>query len=76
MALEENQNLLSLNLEGNRISPDTLASLFECLATCRNGLIEVRVAGQAQEKMGFRLQDTMKRTKKLTQLISVGLNLV
>jgi hypothetical protein len=54
LALEENQSLLSLNLEGNRISPDTLASLFESLATCRNGLIEVRVAGQAQEKMGHR----------------------
>ena len=54
LALEENQSLLSLNLEGNRISPDTLASLFESLANCRNGLIELRVAGQAQEKMGHR----------------------
>jgi hypothetical protein len=54
LALEENQALLSLNLEGNRISPDSLASLFESLATCKNGLIEVRVTGQAQEKMGHR----------------------
>lgn len=56
LALEENQALLSLNLEGNRISPDSLASLFESLATCKNGLIEVRVAGQAQEKMGHRVE--------------------
>ena len=54
LALEENQSLLSLNLEGNRISPDSLAHLFESLASCRNGLIEVRVAGQEQEKMGHR----------------------
>lgn len=74
VALEENQNLLSLNLEGNRISPDTLASLFECLATCRNGLIEVRVAGQAQEKMGFRIESRIADAiEKNPRLIKLGI---
>lgn len=56
LALEENRALKSLNLEGNKISPDTLASLFESLASGNNGLVEVRVAGQQQEKMGHRVE--------------------
>jgi len=72
LALEENHSLLSINLEGNRISPDSLASLFESLATCRNGLIEVRVAGQVQEKMGHRVEsriaDAVSRNPRLIKL--------
>merc|ERR1711892_1589871 len=72
LALEENQSLLSLNLEGNRISPDTLASLFESLASCKNGLIEVRVAGQVQEKMGHRVEskiaDAVLQNSRLIKL--------
>merc|ERR1711892_1643881 len=72
LALEENQSLLSLNLEGNRISPDTLASLFESLANCKNGLIEVRVAGQVQEKMGHRVEsriaDAVLQNSRLIKL--------
>ena len=41
-------------MAGNKISPDTLANLFESLATYPNTIIELRLAGQQQEKMGFR----------------------
>ena len=41
LALEENSSLKSLNLEGNKLSPDTIAALFEALAVAQNGLIEV-----------------------------------
>ena len=41
-------------MPGNKISPDTLANLFESLATYPNTIIELRLAGQQQEKMGFR----------------------
>ena len=41
-------------LQGNRIGPDTLANLFESLATYPNNIRELRVAGQQQDKMGFR----------------------
>ena len=71
LALEGNNSLTSLNLEGtlttlyyrsknfsndkgNKISPDTLASLFESLAKYPNNILELRLAGQQQEKMGFR----------------------
>ena len=56
-AVEQNQSLKSLNLESNRISPDQIAELFETIAAGGNGLIEVRVAAQAQEKMGHRVED-------------------
>jgi hypothetical protein len=44
---------LEPNLSG-RISPDSIAELFEALASYKNGVIEVRVSGQQQERMGFR----------------------
>jgi len=56
LALENNTSLKSLNLEGNKISPDTLARLFECLADTKNGLVEVRVSGQQQERIGHRVE--------------------
>ena len=40
-ALEQNGALKSLSVENNRISPDTLADLFESCASPNNGLIEV-----------------------------------
>ena len=40
--------------QGNKIGPDTLANLFESLATYPNNIRELRVAGQQQDKMGFR----------------------
>jgi len=56
LALEGNKSLTSLNLEGNKISPDTLAKLFESLASCPNNINELKVAGQQQEKMGYRVE--------------------
>ena len=52
LALERNMSLKSLNLESNRISPDTLASLFEALANNANGIVEVHATNQAQTHMG------------------------
>ena len=37
-----------------RMSPDSVAELFEALAAYKNGVIEVRVSGQLQQSMGFR----------------------
>jgi len=72
LALEENKSLKSLNLEGNRISPDTIASLFESLANMKNGLIELRVSGQQQEKMGHRVEsriaDAVVRNPRLLKV--------
>ena len=52
LAVETNTALKSLNLESNRITPDTLAGLFEALANNANGIVEVHVANQAQSNMG------------------------
>ena len=47
------QSLRSLNLESNRLSPDTLAGLFEALGHDNNGIVEVHVSNQAQSNMGW-----------------------
>ncbi|QQP34704.1 Tropomodulin, partial [Caligus rogercresseyi] len=52
LAIENNNTLKSINLESNRISPDTLASLFEAIASTTNGVIEIHVSNQAQSNMG------------------------
>jgi hypothetical protein len=44
--------LKSINLESNRLSPDTLAGLFEALAAGHSRVVEVRVTNQAQNNMG------------------------
>jgi hypothetical protein len=44
--------LKSLNLESNRLSPDTLAGLFEALNTDNNSIVEIHVSNQAQSNMG------------------------
>lgn len=46
------QALKSLNLESNRLSPDTLAGLFESIANDNNGIVEIHVSNQAQSNMG------------------------
>ena len=48
--------LNTLYLPGNKISPDTLAKLFESLAEYPNNIRELKVAGQQQDKMGFRFK--------------------
>lgn len=59
--LEENGNLKSISIENNRISPDALADLFESIASPNNGLLELRVAAQAQEKMGLRVEERIAK---------------
>jgi hypothetical protein len=44
--MDQNSSLKSLSLENNRVSPDTIADLFEAIANPNNGLIELRVASQ------------------------------
>merc|ERR1711992_147065 len=51
-ALEQNQCLQSLNLESNRLSPDTIADMFEAM---NNGsrIVDIHLSGQAQSNMGY-----------------------
>jgi len=71
-ALEQNGTLKSLSVENNRISPDTLADLFESICSPDNGLIELRVASQAQESMGYRVEgriaDAIQKNPRLMKL--------
>ena len=53
LAVEHNTSLKSLNLESNRITPDTLGSIFEALAHNANSVVEVHVSNQAQSNMGY-----------------------
>ena len=39
------------------MSPDVVADLFEAAASPNNGLVEMRVAAQQQEKMGQRVEE-------------------
>ena len=49
-ALEQNQQLKSLNLESNLISPDTLAAIFEAIK--ESSIIDIHLSGQAQSSLG------------------------
>merc|ERR1711902_197597 len=55
--MDQNSSLKSLSIENNRVSPDVLADLFEAAASPNNGLVEMRVASQQQEKMGQRVEE-------------------
>jgi len=55
--LDQNSSLKSISIENNRVSPDALADLFESAASPNNGLLEVRVAAQAQEALGLRVEE-------------------
>jgi len=55
-ALEQNNGLKSLSVENNRISPDTIADLFDSIASPNNGLLEIRVGSQQQEAKGLRVE--------------------
>lgn len=74
LAIENNSTLQSLNLESNRLSPDTLAGLFEALANDNNSIVEIHVSNQAQSNMGYRVEsriaDAICKNKKL---LKVGL---
>jgi hypothetical protein len=51
--MDQNSSLKSLSLENNRVSPDTIADLFEAIANPNNGLIELRVASQVLYKKAY-----------------------
>jgi len=74
LAIENNGALRSLNLESNRLSPDTLAALFEALSCDNNGIVEIHVSNQAQSNMGYRVEsriaDAILKNKRL---LKVGL---
>jgi hypothetical protein len=74
-AIEQNQALKSINLESNRISPDLLAEFMETIASPNNGLIEVRVTAQSQEKLGYRVEDRIATAIcKNGRLIRLGMS--
>ena len=74
--MDQNSSLKSLSLENNRVSPDTIADLFEAIANPNNGLIEVRVAAQAQEKMGNRVENRIAAAiLKNPRLMKLGISL-
>jgi len=74
LALENNQALKSLNLESNRISPDTLAALFESIESTNNGIVEIQLSNQAQANMGYRVESRIADAIcKNTTLLKVGL---
>jgi len=74
LAIEENSSLKSLNLEGNKISPDSIALLFESLAESKSNLLEVRVAGQVQEKMGHRVEARIaEAVARNPRLLKIGI---
>lgn len=72
LALENNSSLKSINLESNRISPDSIAELFETLASRNNGILEVRISGQSQQRLGFRVEsrigDAISRNPRLLRI--------
>merc|ERR1712180_121967 len=75
-SLEQNSALKSLNVENNRISPDTLADLFESIASPNNGLLELRVAAQAQESMGYRVEGRIAEAIiKNPRLMKIGMTI-
>merc|ERR1711872_688224 len=75
-ALDQNSSLKSLSMENNRISPDAVADLFEAAASPNNGLLEMRVASQQQEKMGQRVEERIAEAIcKNPRLMKAGITL-
>lgn len=75
-ALDQNSSLKSLSVENNRVSPDALADLFEAAASPNNGLLEIRVAAQQQEKMGQRVEERIANAIcKNPRLMKAGITL-
>merc|ERR1711910_74302 len=75
-ALDQNSSLKSLSIENNRVSPDALADLFEAAASPNNGLLEIRVASQQQEKMGMRVEERIASAiMKNPRIMKAGITL-
>ena len=65
-----------MSVENNRISPDTIADLFESIASPNNGLIELRVAAQAQVAMGYRVECRIADAiRKNPRLMKIGMSI-
>merc|ERR1711955_80078 len=74
--LDQNSSLKSLSIENNRVSPDVLGDLFEAAASPNNGLIEMGVAAQQQEKMGQRVEERIAAAIcKNPRLMKAGITL-
>jgi len=71
-ALEQNQGLKSVNLESNRISPLTMAGLFEALIVSDSNIVELHLTGQEQAAMGYkvesRIADAICKNKTLVKI--------
>jgi len=75
-ALDQNSSLKSISIENNRVSPDALADLFEAAASPNNGLLEIRVASQQQEKMGMRVEERIATAiMKNPRIMKAGITL-
>jgi len=75
-ALDQNSSLKSLSIENNRVSPNVVAELFEAAASPNNGLIEMRVASQQQEKMGLKVEERIAAAIcKNPRLMKAGITL-
>lgn len=75
-ALDQNSSLKSISIENNRVSPDAIADLFESIASPNNGLLELRVAAQAQESMGIRVEERIANAiLKNPRLMKAGITL-
>lgn len=75
-ALDQNNSLKSISIENNRVSPDALADLFDAAANPNNGLLEIRVAAQQQEKMGQRVEERIAAAIcKNPRLMKAGITL-
>jgi len=75
-ALDQNSSLKSISIENNRVSPDAVADLFDAAANPNNGLLEIRVAAQQQEKMGQRVEERIAAAIcKNPRLMKAGINL-
>jgi len=75
-ALEQNSSLKSLSIENNRISPDTVADMFDAICSPNNGLLEIRLGAQQQEAKGYRVEQRIAAAIcKNPRLMKLGIKL-
>jgi len=75
-ALEQNSSLKSLSVENNRISPDTVADMFDAICSPNNGLLEIRLGAQQQEAKGYRVEQRIAAAIcKNPRLMKLGIKL-
>ena len=74
--LDQNSSIKSVSIENNRVSPDVLADLFESIASPNNGLLELRVAAQQQQALGYRVEERIATAVcKNPRLMKAGITL-